>query len=353
MSTERKQIVRFEAVHKSYGAVKALVNVDLKVDAGECLGLVGHNGAGKSTLMNVLAGTIPSDQGIISVQGKDLAANYDVKKAHKNGIRCVFQELSLCPNLTVAENVRVVHKSLKGFGWKKRSRTLIKDKLDEIFPDHGIYTDDVVGDLSIGKRQMVEIARAFTVTDDPLHLVILDEPTSSLDSSTAQQLLDYVRKAVGNDQSCILISHLLGEILNYSDRILVMKDGEVVAERPAADFTRDLLVADMGSKIEAESTLSSERSMKVRNTAELMVRAGDKQQEDNIELLAHKGEIVGLAGLAGNGQAKMLLQVYDTAMKGTRRDSVDVQGPVSLVAGDRQADGIFHLWSIGRNVCVR
>ena len=116
MSTERKQIVRFEAVHKSYGAVKALVNVDLKVDAGECLGLVGHNGAGKSTLMNVLAGTIPSDQGIISFQGKDLAANYDVKKAHKNGIRCVFQELSLCPNLTVAENVRVVHKSLKGFG---------------------------------------------------------------------------------------------------------------------------------------------------------------------------------------------------------------------------------------------
>ena len=109
MSTERKQTVRLEAVHKSFGAVKALVNVDLKVDAGECLGLVGHNGAGKSTLMNVLAGTIPSDQGIISVQGKDLAANYDVKKAHKNGIRCVFQELSLCPNLTVAENVRVVH----------------------------------------------------------------------------------------------------------------------------------------------------------------------------------------------------------------------------------------------------
>ena len=353
MSTERNQIVRLEAVHKSFGAVKALVNVDLKVDAGECLGLVGHNGAGKSTLMNVLAGTIPSDQGIISVQGKDLAANYDVKKAHKNGIRCVFQELSLCPNLTVAENVRVVHKSLKGFGWKKRSRTLIKDKLDEIFPDHGISTDDVVGDLSIGKRQMVEIARAFTVTDDPLHLVILDEPTSSLDSSTAQQLLDYVRKAVRNDQSCILISHLLREILNYSDRILVMKDGEVVAERPAADFTRDVLVADMGSHIEAESSLSSERSGRVRDTANLMVRAGNKQQEDDIELLAHKGEIVGLAGLAGNGQAQMLLEVYDTAMKGKRRERVDVQGPVALVAGDRQTDGIFHLWSIGRNVCVR
>ena len=84
-----------------------------------------------------------------------------------------------------------------------------------------------------------------------------------------------------------------------------------------------------------------------------MVRAGDKQQKDNIELLAHKGEIVGLAGLAGNGQAQMLLQVYDTAMKGKSGERVDVQGPVALVAGDRQTDGIFHLWSIGRNVCVR
>ncbi len=353
MSTERKQIVRLEAVHKSFGAVKALVNVDLKVDAGECLGLVGHNGAGKSTLMNVLAGTTPLDQGIISFQGQDLAANYDVRKAHSNGIRCVFQELSLCPNLTVAENVRVVHTSLKGFGWKKRSRALIKDKLDEIFPDHGISTDDVIRDLSIGKRQMVEIARAFTVTDDPLHLVILDEPTSALDSSTAQQLLDYVRKSVRSDLGCILISHLLGEILNHADRILVMKDGKVVAERPAVEFTRDLLVADMGSHIEAQSSLPSKRSRGVRDTAELMVRAGNKQQQGDIELRAHRGEIVGLAGLAGNGQAKMLLQIYDTAMKGTRRGPIDVKGPVALVAGDRQTDGIFHLWSIGRNICVR
>jgi len=353
MSTEHKQIVQLEAVHKNFGAIKALVNVDLKVDAGECLGLVGHNGAGKSTLMNVLAGTLSSDQGVISVHGQDLAAHYDVRKAHKNGIRCVFQELSLCPNLTVAENVRVLHKSLKGFGWKKRSQTLIKNKLDEIFPNHGMSTDDVVGDLSIGKRQMVEIARAFTVTDDPLHLVILDEPTSSLDSITAQQLLDYVRKAVDSNQSCILISHLLGEILNYSDRILVMKDGEVVTERSAGDFTRDSLVTDMGSKIEVDDSKSPERAVNVRDNTELMVRAGDLQENNNIELLAHKGEIVGLAGLAESGQAQMLLQVYDTAMKGKPADRVDVKGPVALVAGDRQKDGIFHLWSIGRNVCVR
>ncbi len=353
MSVDRRQIVQFKAVHKSFGAVRALTDVDLEVNTGECLGLVGHNGAGKSTLMNVLAGTLPSDEGVIGINGHDMAGQYDVRQAHSNGIRCVFQELSLCPNLTVAENVRVFHKSLKGLGWKKRARTLIKEKLDEIFPGHGISTDDVIGDLSIVKRQMVEIARAFTVTSDPLHLVILDEPTSSLDAVTAKQLLVYVRNLIGRKHSCILISHLLGEVLNYSDRILVMKDGEVVAERPADQFTRDDLVAAMGSVIEEESAATQVRSDKTRDTASIMVRARDEVMDTGIELLAHKGEIVGLAGLAGNGQAEMLLRIYDAAMKGKRSATVAVEGPVALIAGDRQNDGIFHLWSIGQNVCVR
>ncbi len=353
MSADQKQIVHLEAVTKSFGVVKALINVDLNVASGECLGLVGHNGAGKSTLMNVLAGTLASDQGVMSIHGQDMAGQYDVRQAQKNGIRCVFQELSLCPNLTVAENVRVLHKALKGFGWKKRARRLIKEKLNEVFPGHGISTDDVVGDLSIVKRQMVEIARAFTVTDEPLHVVILDEPTSSLDAVTAKQLLDHVRKVVRENQSCILISHLLGEVLNYSDRILVMKDGKVVAEKPAGEFTRDSLVAAMGSKIGEEGSVSQARSGKARDDTPLMVRARDVYQEKGIELLAHKGEIVGLAGLAGHGQAKMLIQIYDAAMKEKRTDKVAVEGPVALVAGDRQTDGIFHLWSIGQNVCVR
>ena len=122
--------------------------------------------------------------------------NYSVALAQKLGIRCVFQELSLCPNLTVAENARVNHASLPGFGWRRRAGDLIVAKLNEIFPGHGISPSDVVRDLSIGKRQMVEVARAFTVTDDPLHLVILDEPTSSLDAQTAGQLLAFVRRVV-------------------------------------------------------------------------------------------------------------------------------------------------------------
>jgi len=351
MPTTQSQIVNFQGVAKSFGAVRALAGVDMHVDAGECLGLVGHNGAGKSTLMNVLAGTLSPDTGVMSIHGQDLAAHYNVTVAHDQGIRCVFQEQSLCPNLTVAENARIFHASLKGFGWKKRAGKMIIDKLDEIFPGHGIQDDDVVGDLTIGRRQMVEISRAFTVTDEALDLVILDEPTSSLDVVAATQLLTYVRKAVGEGQSCILISHLLGEILDYSDRILVMKDGAVIAEKPAADFTRDTLVAAMGNVVKEKEIEAHERFEKIRGETPLVVRALPRTQTNGTEFVAHKGEIVGLAGLASNGQTRMLLQVFEGATK--RVPNTKVEAPVALVAGDRQTDGVFHLWSIGQNIGVR
>jgi len=345
------QIVNFEAVAKSFGAVRALVDVDMQVVAGECLGLVGHNGAGKSTLMNVLAGTLSADTGVIGIHGQNLTRHYNVAVAHDHGIRCVFQELSLCPNLTVAENARIFHASLKGFGWKKRAGKMIIDKLDEIFPQHGIQADDVVGDLTIGRRQMVEISRAFTVSDEPLHLVILDEPTSSLDVVAARQLLSFVRKVVSEGQSCILISHMLAEILDYSDRILVMKDGEVVEEKLAQEYDRDSLVAAMGNVVESEAIEAHEENIKIRGKTPLVVKAVPRTQTGGIEFCAHKGEIVGLAGLASNGQKRMLLQVFSAADR--HLNDTRVEGPVALVAGDRQTDGIFHLWSIGQNVGVR
>ncbi len=351
MQTANGKIVSLEGVAKSFGAVRALAGVDLAVGAGECLGRVGHNGAGKSTLMHALAGTLVPDEGKIVASGEDRTASYNVTLAHQLGIRCVFQELSLCPNLTVAENARIFHPNLKGWGWRRRAGSMIIGKLDEIFPGHGIADDDVVGDLSIGKRQMVEIARAFTVTDEPLHLVILDEPTSSLDSVTAGQLLNFVRKLVTENRSCILISHLLGEILDYCDRVVVMRDGEVVAERPAGDFDRDSLVAAMGDVTDEQKIEAHERIEKKRGEMPVVIRARPQTSDGAQELVAHKGEIVGLAGLAGHGQTRMLLQIYAAAAK--RTTDTEVDGPVALVAGDRQTDGIFHLWSIGENVNVR
>lgn len=334
------EAIRLDGVEKSFGAVRALASVDLTVNAGECLGLVGHNGAGKSTLMHVLSGNLTPSRGTLSMGGRPFAGSWTAAAAQAEGVRCVFQELSLCPNLTVAENVRIVHRALKGFGWKSRARELIRAKLDEIFPDHGIGPDDEIADLAIGQRQMAEIARAFTVTEGSLRLVILDEPTSSLDAVTAQQLLSYVRKETARGTSIILISHLLGEVLSTAGRIVVMKDGKTVADRRAADFTRNSLVAAMGSEAREHKRGESRAS-----AAEVMVRAQPRTGGTSA-LEARKGEIIGLTGLAGHGQTRMLLQIYE-------RRQADVKGALAFIAGDRQSDGVFNLWSIGRNITTR
>jgi ribose transport system ATP-binding protein len=333
-------IVELDGVAKSFGAVRALAGVGLVVDAGTCLGLVGHNGAGKSTLMQILAGTLAPDRGRIGVAGQDLSRGYDVVTAQRHGIRCVFQELSLCPNLSVAENARVFHPSIRGMGWRRRAAELVVAGLDRIFPRHGIEPGEVVGDLSIARRQMVEIARAFSVTDVPVRLVILDEPTSSLDALVAEQLLAFVRRFVAEGGSAILISHLLGEILETSDRVVVMRDGLVVEARAAADFSRESLVAAMGSVAEAASDRAA--GFVSRRQGEPACRASPADQGQGPELRAWPGEVVGLAGLAGHGQTDMLVALFEQL--GPKRSA--------LVAGDRQTDGIFPLWSIAANISV-
>ncbi|MET2832398.1 sugar ABC transporter ATP-binding protein [Mesorhizobium shangrilense] len=340
-------IIRLGSAAKHFGAVRALDGVDFSVRSGECVGLVGHNGAGKSTLMHMVAGTLLPDSGQIAVRG-GMEQNYSVPRAQKLGIRCVFQELSLCPNLSVAENTRINHPSLRGFGWRRKAADLITAKLDEIFPGHTISAADIAGDLSIGRRQMVEVARAFTVTHDPLELVILDEPTSSLDAHTAGQLLAFVRRFVASGRSCILISHLLGEVLGNADRIVVMRDGKIVAAAAADAFDRDKLVTAMGG---AEARKQAEIAAGRPETVVLRVKARPARQEDGKELVAYAGQIIGLAGLAGHGQTDLLLAIFSAASRA--RPGVEVTAPVALVAGDRQSDGIFPQWSIAENIGIR
>jgi ribose transport system ATP-binding protein len=345
MMAEPLPIVRLDGVDKSFGAVRALSGVSLDLNRGECLGLVGHNGAGKSTLMNILSGILVPDGGSIVICGTDLTGRYSALNAMSHGVRCVFQELSLCPNLTVAENARVSHPAIAGIGWRRAARRLIGGLLDEVFPGHGISTDDVVGDLPIAERQMVEIARAFAVTDRAADVVILDEPTSSLDAVAAGKLLAHVRRYVAAGGTCVLISHLLKEILETADRIAVMRDGRVVALDAASAFTRASLVAAMGSVAEGAPPVSEAATAK-RATAPVVVEARPARQPKGVALAAHRGEVVGLAGLSGQGQTELLVRIFDHA-PGTR-----VHGEVALVAGDRQTDGLFPLWSIAENIAV-
>jgi ribose transport system ATP-binding protein len=341
-------VVSLDGVEKHFGAVRALDRVSLNVPAGICLGLVGHNGAGKSTLMNVLAGTLIPDRGVVAIAGERPTA-YSVAIAHRLGVRCVFQELSLCPNLTVAENARVTHAAISGLGWRKRAGKLIIDKLDEIFPGHGVTADALVGDLPIGRRQMIEVARAFTITDETLRLVILDEPTSSLDAHAAAQLLAYVRKATRQGVSCILISHMLGEILTASDAIVVMRDGKIVAQGEASSFDRARLVSTMGGRAALDQGVAA-RPSEAADARPLRVRVRPAAQSGGIECVARAGDIVGLAGLAGHGQTDLLLAIYADAQRSRLRGA---RAPIAFIPGDRQSDGIFPLWSISENVGIR
>ena len=335
-------VVAAEGVKVHFGAVKALDGVDLVIAPGECVGLVGHNGAGKSTIVNVINGGLSPHEGAVRYAGRD--AGNGIAVARANGVRCVFQELSLCPNLTVVENTRVMHSELKGWGWRRRALAIIRAKLDEIFPGHHIDCASDVGDLSIAERQMVEIAITFATVHDAARLVILDEPTSSLDAGLAEQLMDYVRKFVAGGGSVLLISHILGEILSTANRIVVMKDGKVVASRASSEFAIPSLVQAMGNVVKEQARKPAAAQAAGKALVDLPPIRGR-----GLSFRARKGEVIGLAGLAGHGQTDMLLSLYRTLSSdwfpGRDRD-------IAFVAGDRSLNGTFPLWSILNNLSI-
>ncbi|NKL58539.1 sugar ABC transporter ATP-binding protein [Rhizobium leguminosarum] len=336
-----KAVIAVDGAKVSFGAVRALDGVTLRVMPGECVGLVGHNGAGKSTIVSVINGGLTPHEGSVASDGERLE-RYGINAARARGVRCVFQELSLCPNLSIVENTRIMHRHLGGFGWRGRAAKIIETSLDAVFPGHGIDSSRAVGDLSIAERQMVEIAMAFSDSGIAPRLVILDEPTSSLDASLARQMLDHVRRFIATGGSVIFISHILHEILETADRIVVMKDGRVVAERAAQGFDHHGLVEAMGTVAKEET---KQRSAREQSTAPLIL----SHQAKGLPFAARKGEIIGLAGLAGHGQTELLLALHATQSSNwlPERDPL-----VTFVAGDRRLNGVFELWSILRNFSI-
>jgi ribose transport system ATP-binding protein len=327
-----------EGLTKSYGAVKAMSPTDFRWMPGEVIGLIGHNGAGKSTLINVLTGTVEPSGGTMALDGAPVT-RWNAVAAQKAGLRCVFQELSLCPNLTAAENTRVLHRSLQGWGWHAHATAAIRGALDTVFPGHGIPLDVAVAELPIGQRQMIEIARAFSETDIPVRGVILDEPTSSLGPEATRQLLDHVERAAQSGIGCVFITHRLNEVLAVADRVVVMKDGAVASVFANDGLTRSALLASMGT-VEAAKRVQGAQAAR---GAELVRHAGADGDDRTITL--REGEILGFAGLDGHGQRERLRSIFDdSAAKGTG---------IAFVAGDRVVEGVFPLWSIRENLVLR
>lgn len=347
-------LIDVRGVGKRFGAVLALGRVDLQLRRGECVGLVGHNGAGKSTLVNVLSGALTPDQGELHIAGLPRGTAWSVREAQRWGLRCVFQELSLCGNLTLAENMHMAQPQNGGWSWRNGAGARLMASLDLIFPGHGLRADDIVDELPIGKRQMIEVARAFTPGLLPLELVILDEPTSSLDGQAAAQLLAYVRAFVAAGKTCVLITHKLREILAVTDRLIVMRDGAVVEAMPTAEADHERVVSAMGHEVAGTTApVAATRSQAPASasTAPAVVIQVTPPTGAGLPLRVRQGEIIGLAGLAGHGQTGLLLQLQGSA-GAVDATQVEVHGRTAFVAGDRQADGVFPLWSIARNMTV-
>ena len=342
-------LVDFAGVEKSFGAVRALDGVDFSVAQGECVGVVGHNGAGKSTLVHVLNGVVVPDSGRLVVAGEEQRA-YSAVRAKALGLRPVYQELSLCPNLTVAENARMFHPSIRGFGWRKRAGQLILDKLDEIFPGHGIAPSDLVQDLSIGRRQMVEIARAFTVSDGRRRAspFSTSRPPRSTPYGRAAARLCAARGQIRRE----LRAHLAYPRRSPGDLRPHCRHARRQGRREHAsrNFDRDKLVAAMGG-VASERAVTPFPRGRPAAPRPIRVRIRPARQTDGREFVAHEGEIVGLAGLSGprpDGASARNFRRRDASASPASRST----GRSRWSPATGMSDGIFPQWSIAENIGV-
>lgn len=336
-------LLSLQGIIKRFGTTLANAGIDLDVAAGEVVGLVGGNGAGKSTLMRVLCGGIAPDVGRIVVAGTVVdAGRYGPAGSQGLGIRMVHQELSLCSNLSVAENFYLESQGSGGpaLRWREVHRTRARAALDAIFPGAGIDVDIKVGHLTIGERQMVEIARAAAVAD--LRIMVLDEPTSSLDQERSRQLREFIRARSAAGIAFIFISHKLQEVIDIATRVVVMRNGGVVWNGEAVNASIQRLIQLMGGSVDA---LKSHGRLSEANASEVVVHiSGPFTAGLGHDVEIRKGEIVGLAGLEGSGQKELLHAIF--APDRSEGDGIARAGSAAFIAGDRAREGVFSLWSV-------
>ncbi|RWM08272.1 MAG: sugar ABC transporter ATP-binding protein [Mesorhizobium sp.] len=304
--------LEMRGIAKTFPGVKALNRVDLQLARGEVHVLAGENGAGKSTLMKIMTGVYRADPGgVIRVDGQDVVIR-DPVHASALGISIIYQELAVVNNLTVAENIYLAREPLGAGGLidSRRMNADAKAVLAEL--DMNIEPTAKVGNLSIGQKQMVEIARAISYRSK---LIIMDEPTASLSHHEASTLMRMVRKLASQNVSVVYISHRLDEIFEIGDRVTVLRDGETVDTRPIGDMTRDILVRKMVDR--DMSQLFGKHNSHATRDVLLSVRGlglkrptlrGARVADVSFDL--HKGEVLGFFGLVGSGRTEIMEMVF-------------------------------------------
>lgn len=293
-------ILELKGVSKSFVGVQALQAADLRLFPGEVHALMGQNGAGKSTLIKVLTGVFPADAGTITLAGRTIAPA-SPRAAQALGIATVYQEVNLCPNLSVAENI-LAGRTPRRFGmidWRAVRRTA-RDALETLQID--IDPDRLLGEYPVAVQQMVAIARA---VDQQARLLILDEPTSSLDEAETQRLFEVMRRLKARGVAILFVTHFLDQTYAMADRITVMRNGRVVGEHRAADLSRLGLVSAMVGRALQESDLAAQRPRPCESRPLLEARGlGRRGSVTPLDLDVRAGAVLGLAGLLGSGRTE-------------------------------------------------
>lgn len=353
-------LLRLSGIAKRYGVTTALDGATLTVDRGEVVGLIGHNGAGKSTLMRVIVGLTTPDAGTVEIDGDPAGPGYSIQRARARGIRIAHQELSLAPELSARENVLLGAPAVAGRRWQRRSEQLLRDALDAVFPGHRIPLRRPVRELSLARQQMLEIASATLAVGDPLTLLILDEPTSALGRDQAANLFAHLATLRERGVSTILISHKLPEILGHTDRVVVLRDGAAVAHERTDRLDHERVVALMGGLAPAAPPGGPDAA---RDAARPPAGDGPLLVTEDVRgdglhgvgIAVRPGEVVGLAGLDGQGQQQLLEHVWRHRGRGrgrSRRRGVRLRAGAAFVTGDRVRAGVFPLWTVGQNIAV-
>jgi ABC-type sugar transport system ATPase subunit len=345
-----------QSVSKSFFRNVVLHSVDFDVRSGEIHALIGENGAGKSTLVNIVAGILRRDSGTITFDGKAVDFGHPLE-AMRAGISVVHQELSLVPNLTVAENIFLRHEltGLLGFNDWRRMRMEAR----KIFRRMGVDIDPtaLVGSLSIGMQQLVEVAKALSLE---AKLIIMDEPTSSLSEKEIVELFVVVRELKAKGLGIVFISHKLSELFEISDRITVFRDGHHVATSTIDDVTTEDIIKMMvgrhlGELFPPKTTRVSDVAFSCRGVSQFgTVR--------DLTFDVRRGEIVGIAGLVGSGRTEAMRALInaDVRSSGTFTldgNAIEITDPSDALAKgivylseDRKGSGLFLGYDVAANI---
>lgn len=350
-------IVELRNIAKNFGGVKSLTDVSMTFSAGEAIALAGENGSGKSTLIKILSGAHKATSGNIVVDGKNFAQLHPIAAA-RAGIQVIYQDFALFSNLSVAENIIFSHrignmqKLVDANDMRKRAKDIL-NRLN-VFID----LDALVEDLSVANKQLVAIARALI---NDARLIVMDEPTTALTETEVQNLLGIIRKLKTANVCVVFVSHKLQEVFSVCDRVVVLRNGELVAEGPIDKFDQKILTRYMtGRDLPETQQLTANSHFGKQVLAVQGLSRVDKFVDVSFEL--HEGEIVGVAGLLGSGRTELAkalfglikyehgqITVADMSVKITS-PQIAIANAIAYVPEDRLTEGLFFGQTVQSNV---